>query len=130
MSQQRVPFSIRDEALSGLRDWWTDRLDTSGFNQLCGYTPQTLLEYTGLQATVAPDNAASTGHYLNQNSASSVTDANITSSDTFTLTLIDRAIERARTITPAIRPTKVGGKEFWVAFLHPCSNDRDLAQAA
>lgn len=40
MSQQRVPFSVRDEALSGLRDWWTDRFDTAGFNQLCGYTPQ------------------------------------------------------------------------------------------
>ncbi len=119
MSQQRVPFSIRDEALSGLRDWWTDRLDTSGFNQLCGYTAQTITQYTGLQATIAPDAAVSTGHYINQHSATSVTDADLTSSDTFTLTLIDRAIERARTLTPAIRPTKVGGKEYWCGFLHP-----------
>ena len=27
MSQQRVPFEVRDEALSGLRDWWSDRLN-------------------------------------------------------------------------------------------------------
>jgi hypothetical protein len=27
MSQQRVPFVVRDEALSGLRDWWSDRID-------------------------------------------------------------------------------------------------------
>src|SRR5215831_5628139 len=27
MSQQRVPFNIRDEALSGLRDWWADRVN-------------------------------------------------------------------------------------------------------
>lgn len=119
MSQQRVPFSIRDEALSGLRDWWTDRLDSWGFNQLCGYTPQTIVQYTGLQATIAPDAAVSTGHYINGHATTSVTDADITSSDTFTLTLIDRAIERARTLTPAIRPVKVDGKDFWVTFLHP-----------
>src|SRR5258708_3415604 len=40
MSQQRVPFDIRQEALSGLRDWWADRLDNSFFNQICNYTPQ------------------------------------------------------------------------------------------
>lgn len=118
MSQQRVPFSIRDEALSGLRDWWTDRLDFWGFNQLCGYTPQTTIQYTGLNATVAPDTGA-TGHYLNAHSASSVLDTDCTSSDTFTLTLIDRAIERARTNTPAIRPVKISGKDFWVVFMHP-----------
>ena len=28
MSEQRVPFSVRDEALDGLRDWWADRFDT------------------------------------------------------------------------------------------------------
>lgn len=118
MSQQRVPFNIRDEALSGLRDWWTDRLDTWGFNQLCGYTPQTVTQYTGLQATVAPDTGAN-GHYTNAHSTSSTSDADLTSSDTFSLTLIDRAIERARTNTPAIRPVRVNGKDFWVVFVHP-----------
>jgi N4-gp56 family major capsid protein len=37
----------------------------------------------------------------------------------FNLTMIDRAIERARTNTPAIRPTMIGGKKFWAYFLHP-----------
>ena len=68
MSQQRVPFSVRDEALSGLRDWWADRIDWSGFNQLCGNlgpsTPSLTtsdVRWTGLQATIAPD----TNHYMN-----------------------------------------------------------------
>ena len=26
MSEQRVPFSVREEAMDGLRDWWADRI--------------------------------------------------------------------------------------------------------
>lgn len=29
MSEQRVPFSIREEAMDGLKDWWADRIDTA-----------------------------------------------------------------------------------------------------
>lgn len=29
MSEQRVPFSVREEAMNGLKDWFADRLDTS-----------------------------------------------------------------------------------------------------
>lgn len=115
MSQQRVPFSVREEALSGLKDWWTDRIDTSGFNQLCGYTVQADVRYTGMQAAIAPDNS----HYLNAHSAASVLDSDLVQADIFTLTMIDRVIERARTLTPAIRPVVVGGKKMWVGFLHP-----------
>src|SRR5262249_1105877 len=63
MSQQRVPFDIRDEALSGLRDWWADRIDKGGFNQLCGNTAEPNYvatggtQNTGLQAPIAPDAA-------------------------------------------------------------------------
>jgi len=115
MSQQRVPFSIRDEALSGLRDWWTDRMDYSFLNQIGGNTAQTQQQFTGLQAPTGPD----ANHYLNSLSASSTQDENITSAYTYTLSLIDRAIERARTLTPAIRPVKIGGKDYWVQFIHP-----------
>lgn len=113
MSQQRVPFSVRDEALSGLRDWWSDRIDFSGFNQLCGYTAQTDIRWTGLQATIAP----SSNNYLSQHGSGN--DSNLTSSDTFSLTLIDKAVEKAKTLTPAIRPITVSGKKFYVAWLHP-----------
>ena len=36
MSEQRVPFVVRDEALDGLADWWAARYDQSFFRQLCG----------------------------------------------------------------------------------------------
>lgn len=28
MSEQRIPFSVREEARMGLQDWWADRWDT------------------------------------------------------------------------------------------------------
>src|SRR5262249_54129297 len=48
MSEQRIPFSVREEAMSGLADWWADRIDFSFFNQACGYVPQTDVRWTGL----------------------------------------------------------------------------------
>lgn len=113
MSQQRVPFSVRDEALSGLRDWYADRFDTSGFNQLCGNTVQTNTSYTGNNATVAVDSS-------HQRWASTATtDQGLTSTQTFNLNLFDSAVEVCKTLTPAIRPVRTGGKEFYLGFLHP-----------
>lgn len=28
MSEQRIPFGVRQEAMDGLKDWWSDRVDT------------------------------------------------------------------------------------------------------
>ena len=122
MSQQRVPFSVRDEALSGLRDWFSARMDLAFFNQVCANTAQTATKYTGENAVVAPDAA----HQIWQNAQGS--DASITAVDTFTLSMIDYAIERAKTLDPVdavaqtgvpIRPCMVGGEEYYVAILHP-----------
>ena len=113
MSQQRVPFDVRQEALSGLVDWWTGRIDASFFNQVCGNVAETRLQYTGLQTPTAPD----ANHYISQHASGN--DEDITSSDTITLSIFDKAVERAKTLTPAIRPTKVDGKEYYVSFLHP-----------
>lgn len=112
MSQQRVPFSVRDEALSGLRDWYADRTDNAGFTQLCGYTPQTNVAYTGNNATIAVDSS-------HQKFISGTTDQGLGSTNTFNLTIIDAAVEAAKTLTPAIRPVRTGGKEFYLGFIHP-----------
>lgn len=113
MSQQRVPFDVRQEALSGLRDWWADRFDASFFNQICGNTAQTNTSYTGNQATIAPDAT----HRID--AAGGTDDGALGSGNTFTLSMIDKCVERARTLTPAIRPIRVGGKDCYVMFLHP-----------
>jgi N4-gp56 family major capsid protein len=112
MSEQRVPFSVREEAMMGLRDWWAGRIDYWFFNQLTGNTLQTDQRYTGLQATIAP----TTAQLLIQGQTS---ENSITSSDTATLTLIDRAVATAKTLSPVIRPIMVNGKPMYVAFFHP-----------
>ena len=113
MSQQRVPFSVRDEALSGPRDWYADRFDTAGFNQLCGNTVQTNTSYTGNNATIAVDSSHQKW------AGNATTDQGLTSTQTFNLTLFDSAVEACKTLTPAIRPVRTGGKEFYLGFLHP-----------
>jgi N4-gp56 family major capsid protein len=114
MSEQRVPFSVREEGLSGLRDLWTDRLDESFFNQVCGYVPQSSILRTGLQAVVAPDS-----DHIIRYGANAAADESITTTATFALGILDTAVERSETLSPGIRPIKVNGQNHYVAFLHP-----------
>ena len=113
IDQQRVPFDLRMECRDGLADWWGKRMSVSFFNQVCGYTPQTNTKYTGLNATVAPSSSRII------RAASAASDQALSSSDKFTLDLIDKAKEMAETATPKIRPTKINGKDHYVMYLHP-----------
>lgn len=113
-SEQRVPFSTRVEAKDGLKDWWSRRMDVSWLNQICGIDSGQSLEYTGLQAVSAPDAA----HHIfsGEDAEASLSDS---ANNQFTLTLLDDAIEKAKTLNPIIRPVKVGGQNKFVAMLHP-----------
>jgi N4-gp56 family major capsid protein len=118
MSEQRVPFDVRDEAKAGLADWWADRYDTCLFNQLCGFTAQADTRFTGNNAAIAPDSA----HIYRPNSRS--TDESLTTGDEFGLPIIDRMVARANqfnlaagTGTP-IRPMRAQGRKLFVMFVH------------
>jgi N4-gp56 family major capsid protein len=116
MSEQRVPFSIREEARMGLQDWFADRIDTALFNQLGGNTGQADTKYTGSNATVAPD----ANHIIYANGTANETQvASASASNVFKLTFIDQCVERAKTLSPVIRPIKVDGADKYVIFLHP-----------
>src|SRR5262245_1668184 len=126
---QRVPFDLREEAKDGLVDWWARRISVSFFNQVCGNTattgtnaPATLdpanpTKFTGLNAAVAP----STGRILR--AAGSTDEAAGSAGNPFSLTLIDNAVELAKTGgtagLPKIRPIKIDGGEHYVCYLHP-----------
>lgn len=112
MSEQRVPFSVREEARAGLEDWWAGRMDTCFFNQLGGNTAVSDTRYTGNQACIAPD--ASHKVYLNGSA-----DESATSTYVFDITILDKCVEKAKTLTPMIRPVKVNGEDKYVMFLHP-----------
>ena len=130
IDQQRVPFNLRSQARNGLRDWWAKRMSVSFFNQVCGYTPANAngtfsgTKYTGMQAALA---ATSAGNRIVRQS-SQTDDANLTSNDTFTIDLIDKAVEQATSppldangnnTIPKIRPVKINGQDMYVVYLHP-----------
>jgi len=122
MSQQRVPFSIREEALEGLRDWISDKIDTGFFNQIAGNTGVTTASMLGMQsAATAPTGTggANARIILGGAQASEASLSSSGSADDFQLTLIDRAVNLAKIATPMIRPIRVNGQPKYVAFLHP-----------
>lgn len=112
MSEQRVPFSVREENKTGLADWYANRIDTAFFNQICGYTLQTDTKYTGNQVPIGPNTA-------NRIWATGSDDTSQTSTDIFNLNLLDAAAERAQTLSPTIRPLSINGSKKMVCFLHP-----------
>ena len=115
MTEQRIPFSIREEAMMGLSDWWADRWDTWFFNQIAGYTTQADTRYTGHNTVTAPSRQVWPGTTTADQSLN--TAAGVT--DVFTLTLIDKAVELAKTGTPPIRPILVDGEKWFIVFIHP-----------
>lgn len=119
MSEQRIPFSVREEARMGLADWWADRIDTWAFNQLGGFLVQADTRYTGMQAATEP--TANNILYGPPGSGltTEATVASATASNIMSLTMIDNCVLQAKTLSPQIRPIRVNGDDFFVMFLHP-----------
>ena len=120
MSEQRVPFSVRNEAKDALRDWYSERFDTAFFNQICGNTAQADTRFTGNNAVTA----INASYKVMPDSKTLDESLSNTSVHKFTLGLVDAAKEKARTIhdtlsgAPVIRPIKLGGNDYYVMFLH------------
>jgi N4-gp56 family major capsid protein len=116
MSEQRVTFDVREENRMGLQDWWADRIDTSLINQLTGNTTVSDTKYTGMNSTVAP---SSDNQIFADGDSSEANVCSSSASGVMALKYIDYAVERAKTLTTAIRPIKINGEDHWVMFLHP-----------
>lgn len=124
MSEQRIPWSVREEVLMGLRDWWAGRIDFWFFNQLTGNSNNDAtaknfaadVRYTGLQAVIAP----TTAQWLNVGQATgSAGEGSITSGNTYVITQVDKLVATAKTLSPIIRPIRVDGNDMYVLFIHP-----------
>lgn len=120
---QRVPFSLRDEANSGLTDWYADRLSMMFFMQVGGFTAPTMA-FEGRTVTIGPvhygfnaPTAPTSGRIIRAGSQAS--DQALTSADVFNLQLIDKAVEAAKVANPKIRPVNVNGEKVYVMYLHP-----------
>ncbi len=119
MSEQRIPFSIREEARQGLGDWYSGTIDTWFMNQLTGNADVSDLRLTGNNATIAP--SANNRIFGSTLAVPTAGEASISATTThyFNLELIDRAVAKAKTLSPMIRPIKDKGNDYYVAFIHP-----------
>jgi len=115
MSQQRVPYSMRDSAKVTLANWWKETIDVGLLNQLAGNTAQTDVSYTGLNAAIAPDSS----HWMFAGSVAN--EAALTSSNVFDISLIPALVAKAQgTLTFPIKPVVLKGVQVdGVLFLHP-----------
>ena len=118
MSEQRVPFEVREEARMALQDWWSNTFDQWFFNQISGASGVTDTRLTGNNSATAPD----TAHQIFAGSATAESNLSANSSQTFSLAAIDKAVLAARTLTPVIRPLnnqQEPGKHQFVMFITP-----------
>ena len=122
MSEQRVPFDVRQQNMNGLSDWWAERYDVSAANQLAGNTVQSDTRYTGNNSVTA---ASTNNRILPSDVTSDEASLSNTTTNKFTLDKIDACVARAKTMDqlttpqPIIRPLNVDGEDRYVMFLHP-----------
>lgn len=112
IDQQRVPFNLRETGMRLLKDWWSNRLSESFFKQVCGFTAESDTKRTGLNSPSSP----TTNRHVFAGTASN--DESLTSSDTFTLDLIDFAKEVAETAAVPLVPIMINGEKKFVIYLH------------
>jgi N4-gp56 family major capsid protein len=116
MSEQRVPYNIREEGRSALSDWFGEMMDSSFMNQIAGNTNITDTKKTGNQAAIAPDN----NHWiLATGVAGTDSEASLSASSIFSLSMLDRAVTKAKTLPLQLRPLNVGGNKKYVCFISP-----------
>jgi len=116
MSEQRVPYGIREESRQALTDWLADKIDTGFFNQIAGMSGVTDTKLTGNNATVAPSN----DHWLLATGvAGTDAETSLSASSVFSLTLLDKAVVMAKVLSPGVRPIRVNGENKYVCFIHP-----------
>lgn len=122
MSQQRTLHNMRMDAKGNLADWFAGKMDSYMFRALCGDTT-----LTHGQTATAPDS----DHVIYSGDATST--ATLGTNDQFSLADIDYCVEKAKTLTPPVRPVSIDGGKYYVVVLHPYSVTDlrlDVAQSA
>lgn len=119
---QRVPFNLRQEANDGLTDWYSDRMSMMAFIHWGGYTAAKL-PFEGRLINLKPvhygfNDPISPSAERIIRAGGKATDEELTEDDIFDLTLIDKAVERAKLANPKIRPVNVNGDKMYVMYLH------------
>jgi len=109
---QRVPFNLRNEGKSGLKDWFSNRFDYCMANHLAGNSLVTDMRYAGNNAITAPTNIFRPNSYTD--------DATVGGDNTAKMNIqfLDTLLERAETASPLIRPIMINGEKKYLFFMH------------
>lgn len=108
LEEQKASYLIRETAKERLKFWLQETIDQKIFNHLCGDTSESFPA-----TALAPDS----NHVLYGGNATA--DNDIDANDKFTAALISKAKVKAQTLTPKVKPIRLGGKEYYVCVIHP-----------
>lgn len=112
MNYQRVHFDTLEEGKHKLADLWKRRRAVCAMNHLCGFTAQTDLAYTGLNAIGTPDSL----HIYRPNGVAN--DQSLGVNDTFDVDILDELVTIAEQLPVPIRPFIYKGNPYYAMFLH------------
>lgn len=123
IDRQRVTFDMRDEARAALADQLANAWDVSFFTQAAGARYQTEPTFYGHNAILDHQQVTGQDHYINCDAGGTATtdEGADQTADILTLAHVDQAIERAKTLSPALRPANIPGfsQPMYVLFVHP-----------
>ena len=119
MSEQRVPYKMREEGRNALASWWAEDYDQQSFIYLSGargvdtsfHVPTS---FTGRanNTVTAPDS----GHILYGGSATSK--ATISTSDTLKVDICERIVAMIETLSPPLMPLRINGEDKFILLMH------------
>ena len=118
-SEQRVPYNMRSTAREALAAWWGERFDELLFVYLSGARGVDSTLTLPLGFTSFAGNSLNAPDSAHLQFANGLAKATITTSDIFTLSEIERLVEKAETVDPMIQPIMVGGEKKYIMLLHP-----------
>lgn len=110
MDEKKNAYNMRTRAKNALSDWWAERIDQEILDKLCGKTTSTFSN--------TPTAAAATRSIF-AGGQSAV--GNVTAAMKMDTKILDAAKETAKLASPKIKPVRINGKPYYVAFLHPYS---------
>jgi N4-gp56 family major capsid protein len=116
MTQQRTVHDLRRDSRFSLSNWWAWFIEAGLFAHLaglCGDSTETVVGALGGN-TGSADWAGNTITAIDANHQ-----VDGTAAGSFTLSLIDDAVAKAKTINPRVAPMMIGGREKYVMYLHP-----------
>lgn len=108
MDEKKSCYKMRTSAKERLKVWWAERIDQEILDKICGKTSSTFSN--------TPSAPASARNVWANNAGA---DASLTADEVMDTKVLDAAKQMAKLASPKIRPLRIGGKDHYVAILHP-----------